>query len=102
MYCPHCGKEFAPGANFCSACGRAPGFYATPHQQGARIVRPRSPRLIAGVCSGFALHYGWDVVVTRVLFAVLTVLTFPLCVLLYIAAWIVLPDSQYVVPQSTR
>jgi len=101
MYCPYCGKEFVPGANFCSSCGKAPSFQTNPYQQ-PRIVRPRSPRAIAGVCSGFALHYGWDVNLTRILFAVLTFFTFPIGVLLYIAAWIILPDSQYSLPETTR
>jgi phage shock protein C len=100
MFCPYCGKEFAPEANFCSACGKAPAYQANSPQP--RIVRPRSPRVIAGVCSGFALHYGWDVNLTRVLFTVLTIFTFPIGLLLYLAAWIILPDSQYSLPQPTR
>jgi len=101
MFCPYCGKEFAPDANFCSACGKAPAYQANPYPQ-PRIVRPRSPRVIAGVCSGFALHYGWDLNLTRILFSVITFFTFPIGVLLYLAAWIILPDSQYTLPQSTR
>ena len=101
MYCPHCGKEIPVGANFCSVCGKAPGFQRNPVQRGP-IVRPRSPRVIAGVCSGFALHYGWDLVLTRILFTVVTVLTFPLCVVLYLVAWLILPDAQYALPQQVQ
>ena len=32
-----------------------------------QLTRPRYPRMIAGVCSGFALHYGWDLSLVRVI-----------------------------------
>ncbi len=97
MYCQHCGNQFAPETYFCPACGKAAGNPLPPTAY-ARIVRPRHPRLLAGVCSGFALHYGWDVAVTRILFSILTVFTFPVCLLVYIALWLMLPDAQYMLP----
>ncbi len=98
MYCPHCGQAITPDARFCSACGanRVP-FGASAER---RIVRPRSPRLIAGVCSGFALHYGWNIAVTRILCVVLTCFTSGIGILFYIAAWVILPDAQYALPGS--
>jgi phage shock protein C len=103
MFCAHCGKQFTPDANFCPNCGAVSthqSFASTGPQR--RIVRPRHPRLIAGVCSGFALHYGWDVMLTRVIFAVLTLVTaFWLGVILYVAAWVVLPDAQYTLPPTS-
>ncbi len=103
MYCPHCGKQFTPDANFCPHCGAASTHQPFPPTgPQTRIVRPRHPRLIAGVCSGFALHYGWDVVLTRVVFAILTLLTaFWLGVILYIVGWVILPDEQYTLPPTT-
>ena len=104
MFCPHCGKQFTPDANFCPNCGAASTHQ--PFNAGmppTRIVRPRHPRLIAGVCSGFALHYGWDVMLTRVVFAVLTLLTaFWLGVILYITGWVILPDAQFNLPHSIQ
>ena len=102
MFCPHCGKPFSPDANFCPHCGTASTHQPFPSAGPAvRIVRPRNPRMIAGVCSGFALHYGWDLVVTRVIFSVLTLFTgFWLGLIVYIAAWVILPDAQYVLPPS--
>ncbi len=98
MYCPHCGQAITPDARFCSACGanRVPAVAPAPRP----IVRPRSPRLIAGVCSGFALHFGWHVAVTRILFAVLTCVTSGIGLLVYIAAWVILPDAQYALPAN--
>ena len=98
MFCPHCGKELAFQPNFCSACGSP----ASPmHSQRARpIVRPRAPRMIAGVCAGFAMHFGWDLGLTRILFVLFTVLTSGLGLLVYLAAWIILPEGLYALPSS--
>jgi phage shock protein C len=96
MFCPHCGKQSAPDARFCSSCGAPAANPYAPAQ--SRIVRPRHPRVIAGVCSGIAIHYGWDIILVRILFAVFTFLTSGLGILLYIAAWAILPDAPYALP----
>ncbi|HEV2619945.1 MAG TPA: PspC domain-containing protein, partial [Acidobacteriaceae bacterium] len=74
MYCSHCGRQMDIGARFCSACGAVvqPMMYGRGPFPG-QLMRPRYPRAIAGVCSGFALHYGWDLTLVRVL-AVLALL----------------------------
>ncbi len=99
MYCSYCGKECATDANFCPACGKTPRV--SPARP-AKVIRPRSPRAIAGVCSGFALHFGWDVMLTRILFAVFTFLTSGIGILLYVIAWVVMPDGQYALPSQVR
>ena len=96
MYCPHCGKEIAANANFCSSCGAAAVPIARPFE--SRVVRPRYPRMIAGVCSGFAIHFGWDLSVVRVVLSVFTILTSGLGILCYLAAWIILPEAPYALP----
>ena len=96
-FCPQCGKQFTPDANFCSACGA----YALPAPQvlvTAQIVRPRHPRMVAGVCSGIAIHYGWDVALVRSLFAVFVCLTLSTGLIAYAVAWLLLPDAQYALP----
>ena len=95
MFCPHCGKESIAESNFCSACGTP---RLAPAAAGPRIVRPRHPRMLAGVCAGFAIHYGWRVPTVRVLFAIFTCLTSGAGVLIYLALWILLPDAPYAVP----
>lgn len=100
MYCSHCGKECAADSNFCPACGKAPRLGGSAYRT-ARIVRPRSPRAIAGVCSGVALHFGWDVMLTRIVFTVFTLMTSGIGALLYIIAWVVIPDGQYALPGQT-
>jgi phage shock protein PspC (stress-responsive transcriptional regulator) len=100
MFCSSCGKSIAPEANFCPACGtRTARYFATAPSQ-RPIVRPRYPRAIAGVCSGVALHFGWDVMLTRILFAVLTVMTSGLGILVYAAAWVIFPDEPYTLPSQ--
>jgi len=96
MFCPYCGKRSALEAHFCSSCGAPATNRFNPVQN--RILRPRHPRFIAGVCSGIANHYGWDVTLVRILSVVFTFLTSGLGILLYIAAWAVLPDAPYALP----
>ncbi len=101
-FCPQCGKQFAPAANFCSACG-ANALPPPPSLPVAtQIVRPRSPRMVAGVCSGIAIHYGWDVALVRILFTIFVCLTLSTGLVLYAAAWLLLPDAQYALPASTQ
>lgn len=114
MYCIHCGKQVGPGSRFCPACGTpvpeagasaygaagsvpppaGPGFF-TPKT--AKLVRPRSPRAIAGVCAAFALHYGWDLTLVRVITVVLGLFS-GFGVLVYIVCWIAIPEGQYALP----
>ncbi len=100
MLCLHCGHPSALDSNFCSFCGVA------AQQPGSlmrrRLVRPRHPRMIAGVCSGIALFYGWDVNLVRILFAVFTFLTTGVGILVYVAAWLLLPEAQYALPAGGR
>jgi len=98
MYCTHCGKEIEAGARFCPACGAPPqpvvvGRAPYPGQ----LTRPRNPRLVAGVCSGLALHYGWDLSVVRVICALAIVFT-GVGLFVYLAAWIIIPDAPYELP----
>lgn len=58
-----------------------------------QLVRTRNGRLVAGVCSGIAEYVGIDVTVIRLLFVVLGVVTFGVGVLIYLAAWIVIPEE---------
>jgi len=99
MTCPACGKTIDPGARFCSGCGRANVIehFGPPR---TRFFRPREGRMIAGVCAGIAVHYGWDVAIVRLITALLILCTaFP--VLAYFIAWIVMPNADYTLPPTT-
>ncbi len=65
------------------------------------MVRPRSPRMIGGVCAAFALHYGWNLDVVRLVAAVLA-LGYGVGILAYVACWIIIPEAQYALPSQSR
>ncbi len=100
MFCLHCGHTSAPDGNFCTFCGVAAQRPAALGRK--RLLRLRDPRAIAGVCSGIALFYGWDVTVVRILFAVFTFLTTGVGILVYVAAWLLLPEAQYALASGNR
>lgn len=94
MNCPACHTPFNPGARFCSSCG-APIFTQPPTPVYTRLVRPRYGRAIGGVCAGFAQHFGWDVVLVRILLCVLVLFGCGTPILAYLIAWIVMPNEPY-------
>jgi phage shock protein C len=101
MYCTHCGKEIDAGARFCPSCGAVMqpvvvGRAPFPGQ----LVRLRYPRVIGGVCSGFAQHYGWDLSLVRVITALMIVFT-GVGLFAYLAAWIIIPEAPYALPEPT-
>ena len=56
------------------------------------LSRPRSGKIVAGVCAGIARRYGWSPTLVRVL----TLLSFLIPgpqILAYIALWILMPKD---------
>ena len=123
MHCTHCGKETLPGTRFCPACGTpvavssapdgtawqaAPGSVPpSPHTYAAvrirpELLRPRSGRMVAGVCAAFARTYGWNLTLIRILLVVLTPLHLGIGFLGYIVAWIIIPEEPYLLPPERR
>ena len=104
MYCPHCGKPLDETARFCPVCGTATqpmNFHAPPPSMlRGQLTRPRHNRIVAGICAGLALHYGWDLSVVRVICALLIVFT-GVGLIVYLVAWIVIPEEPYILPQNT-
>jgi phage shock protein PspC (stress-responsive transcriptional regulator) len=58
-----------------------------------RLVRTRNGRMVAGVASGLAAYFGVDVNLVRLAFGVFTFF-YGLGVLLYLVAWVILPDED--------
>ncbi len=57
-----------------------------------RLVRPRTDRMIGGVCGGLGIYFGLDPVIVRLVFVVLTFTAgFP--IVLYPILWLVMPDD---------
>lgn len=56
------------------------------------LTRPRSNRVIAGVCAGLGRRFGLDPKVVRIIFVVSCLLPGPQ-VLIYLACWILMPQE---------
>ena len=61
----------------------------------SRKLRRSSNKMIAGVCGGIADWLGWDVTVVRVLYVILTIISFGFGgIIAYIILWIVMPRPE--------
>ena len=58
-----------------------------------RLYRVREGRVVAGVCAGLAAYFGIDPTLVRLAFALFTVFG-GAGVLLYLVAWIVIPEED--------
>ncbi len=67
---------------------------STTDQPVKRFMRNTSDAKIAGICSGIASYFGWDVTLVRVVMAILAILTSGAMILAYIIMWIVTPAAQ--------
>jgi phage shock protein C len=64
-----------------------------PNSNGTkRLYRLRDGRIVAGVCAGLAAYLGVDSTLVRLAFALLTIFG-GAGVLLYLCAWIVIPEE---------
>jgi phage shock protein PspC (stress-responsive transcriptional regulator) len=59
-----------------------------------KLMRTREGRMVAGVCSGIGEYLGVDANVIRLVLALITVITAGSGVLLYLAAWVVVPEED--------
>ena len=57
------------------------------------LERRRNGRMVAGVCSGLADYFGWDLSLVRVVVAVVSVITGGTGAVAYLAAWVLIPDE---------
>ena len=64
------------------------------------LQRPRSGRVIAGVCAGLANRFGWNANVVRLLFILSLLLPGPQLIV-YLVMWIVIPQEQVAPATST-
>lgn len=58
------------------------------------LYRSRDDRILAGVMGGIARRYGWDPMLVRVLFVIVSVLSaaFP-GILVYLILWLLIPEE---------
>ena len=68
---------------------------ATARQTGrmSTLQRPKSGRVIAGVCAAIARRFGWSVTLVRVLTVASIILPGPQ-VIVYVILWIFIPKEK--------
>ncbi len=59
-----------------------------------KLFRSRSNKMIGGVCAGVADYFGIDPTIVRIIWAI-SVFVFGTGGLLYLLAWIIMPESPY-------
>lgn len=59
-----------------------------------KLTRSKNNALIGGVCAGLANYFGWDPVLVRLLYVVVSIasVAFP-GILVYIILWVIMPPS---------
>ncbi len=108
MYCTKCGVQMDDVARFCSQCGTAtPNVAAEAAAASAAsapvyvpLVRLRSDRWVAGVCSGLARYWGIDPALVRILFIALGICPVLPAIIPYIVCWIVMPQEPETAPAT--
>lgn len=58
------------------------------------LVRPRAPRLLAGVCSGIAQRFGVGPWLVRVIFLVTCVVVPGSQIIVYPILWVLMPEEK--------
>ncbi len=97
MYCNACGKVISDDARFCTYCGIGVGYGHPPIRK--KLVRPRADRKIAGICAGLADYLDLDVILVRLIWAVVTIVSGIVPgIVAYVLAWIIEPEEPEVRP----
>ena len=58
-----------------------------------KLYRSRKNRIIAGVCAGLAEYLQVDPTIVRLIYVVFTLFSMGAGILLYLLAWIMVPES---------
>jgi phage shock protein PspC (stress-responsive transcriptional regulator) len=59
-----------------------------------QLFRPKKNRILGGVCAGLGEHLDVDPTVIRLIWAVGSVLSIGTGILIYILAWIIIPEED--------
>ena len=62
-------------------------------KKGKQLIRPREGRMVAGVCAGIGDYLGVDANIVRLVFAALTIFSIGAGALVYLVAWVVVPEE---------
>lgn len=101
MFCTKCGFKLEDGDLFCAKCGKAtrPGYAPVG---GPVMSRPMDRKKLGGVCAGFARYFDLDVTLMRILWLAAFILSGGLILLVYVAAWILMPRDWPAQPAPTQ
>ena len=58
-----------------------------------RLTRSNN-RMIAGVCSGIADYFGWDITLVRIVYVVATFFTVFSGGIVYLILWLIMPEVK--------
>ncbi len=58
-----------------------------------QLIRPKDGRMVAGVCAGIGQYFGVDPNLVRIVLALLTLLSAGAAALVYLLAWVVVPEE---------
>jgi len=59
-----------------------------------RLYRLKKERILGGVCAGLGEHLDVDPTVIRLIWAVVTLISFGTGIIVYILAWIIIPEDD--------
>lgn len=59
-----------------------------------RLYRSKTQRMVGGICGGLGEYLDVDPTVIRLVWAVLTLLTWGIGLLAYVVAWIIVPEEE--------
>ena len=68
--------------------------YCDSVQSMKELMRIREGKMLGGVCGGIGNYFDIDPVLIRILWVVLTCLSVGIGVIVYIAAWILMPEES--------
>ncbi len=61
---------------------------------GKKQLTRSNNRMIAGVCSGIADYFGWDVTLVRILYVLATFFTAFSGGIVYLILWVIMPERR--------
>lgn len=66
--------------------------YTSPNPK--RFFRSRQDKVMAGVCGGLAERFGWEPILVRILFVLLTLFGLgPIAIVTYVVIWMITPRA---------
>jgi phage shock protein PspC (stress-responsive transcriptional regulator) len=66
-----------------------------------RLYRSRNDRIVGGVCGGLAGHIEVDPSIIRLVWIIVTLFSLGTGLIIYLAAWIIIPESPRESTQQT-